>query len=160
MLDRMLAALLLSVALGGAAVTAAHAQNVADADHTMRAMDLRMRALNAARKNLQQIEPQDHDANAAREISDADVRVFAEAVKVYTVAFFLKGMQCPADVRFAQKQFGLVVSGFVTTAEAELARVNDNLAHIAAPAAVAEATHIRDVMLDLHDFLKPFAVPE
>ena len=159
---RMIAALFLVVALDLATAATARAQSVADADHTMRAMDLRMRVLNAARKNLQQLEypRDDHEADAAREISDADVVVFAEAVKVFTVAFFVTGVKCPDDVRFSQKQFGLVVKSFVTTADAELARVNESLRNIAAPAALAEAVHIRDVMVDLRDFLKPFAADE
>ncbi|MGO9593689.1 MAG: hypothetical protein ACLQFT_19065 [Steroidobacteraceae bacterium] len=159
---RMLAAMFLFVALDLATATTARAQSVADADHTMRAMDLRMRALNAARKNLSQMEyhRDDHEADAARDIVDADVIVFAEAVKVFTVAFFVTGMKCPDDARFIQKQFGLVVESFVTTADAELARVNEDLRSIAAPAALAEAINIRDVIVDLRDILKPFAAEE
>src|ERR1700694_5138505 len=116
---RIIVAMLLFVALGLA--TAARAQSVADADHTMRAMDLRMRALNTARKNLQQMKYQrdDHEADAVREITDADVIVFAAAVKVFTVAFFVTRLKCPDDVRFSQKQFGSVVKSFVTTADEE-----------------------------------------
>jgi hypothetical protein len=69
-------------------------------------------------------------------------------------------MKCPDDVRFIQKQFGLVVESFVATADAELSRVNENLRNVAAPAALAEAINIRDVIVDLRDFLKPFAVEE
>jgi hypothetical protein len=159
---RIIVAMLLFVVLGLATATAARAQSVADADHTMRAMDLRMRALNTARKNLQQMKYQrdDHEADAVREITDADVIVFAAAVKVFTVAFFVTRMQCPDDVRFSQKQFGSVVESFVATADEELSRVNENLGNVAAPAAVAEATKIRDVMVDLREFLKPFAAKE
>lgn len=159
---RMIAAMFLFVALDLATATTARAQSVADADHTMRAMDLRMRTLNTARKNLQQMEyhRDDHEADAAREITDADVIVFAEAVKVFTVAFIVTGMKCPDDVRFMQKQFGLVVETFVTTAEAELSRVNENLRSIAAPAALAKAINIRDAIVDLRDILKPFAAEE
>ena len=159
---RIIVAMLLFVALGLATATAAHAQSVADADHTMRAMDLRMRVLNTGRKNLQQMEyhRDDHEADAAREITNADVIVFAEAVKVFTVAFIVTGMKCPDDVRFMQKQFGLVVESFVTTVDAELSRVNENLRSIAAPAALAEAINIRDAIVDLRDILKPFAAEE
>ena len=79
---------------------------------------------------------------------------------MFTVAFFVTGMKCPDDVRFIQKQFGLVVESFVTTADAELARVNEDLRSIAAPAALAEAINIRDVIVDLRDILKPFAAEE
>jgi len=156
---RMIAALLFFVVVNLATAATARAQSIADADHTMRAMDLRMRALNASRRNLQQMEDRrdDHEVDAAREITDADVAVFAAAVKVFTVAFFITGMKCPDDVRFSRQQFGLVARGFVSTADEELARVNDNLRNIAAPAALAEATHIRDAMADLRDILKPFA---
>jgi hypothetical protein len=158
---RLLAAMFLCVALDLATATAG-AQSVADADHAMRAMDLRMRALNTARKNLQQLGHyrDDHEADAVREITDADVVVFAAAIKVFTVAFFITGMQCPDDVRFSQKQFGTVVESFVTTADEQLSRVNENLGNVAAPAAVAEATKIRDVVVDLREFLKPFAAKE
>jgi hypothetical protein len=159
---RMIGALFLSVALDLATATAARAQSVADADHAMHAMDLRMRALNTARKNLQQLGHyrDDHEVDAVREITDADVIVFAAAIKVFTVAFFVTRMQCPDDVRFSQKQFGSVVESFVATADEELSRVNENLGNVAAPAAVAEATKIRDVMVDLREFLKPFAAKE
>jgi hypothetical protein len=159
---RMIVAMFLLLALDLATATAAHAQSVADADHAMRAMDLRMRALNAARKNLQQIKHHrdDHEADAVREITDADVVVFAAAVKVFTVAFFVTRVQCPDDVRFSQKQFGSVVASFVTTADEELSRVNENLPSVAAPDATAEATKIRDVIVDLREFLKPFAAEE
>jgi len=155
---RMIVAIFLCVALELANATA-RAQSVADADHAMRAMDLRMRALNSARKNLQQIGQyrDDQEADAVREITDADVSVFAAAIKVFTVAFFITRMQCPEDVRFSQKQLGSVVESFVTTADEEISRVNENLGHVAAPAAVTEATKIRDVMVDLREFLKPFA---
>jgi hypothetical protein len=152
----------LSVALDLATATAARAQSVADADHAMHAMDLRMRALNTARKNLQQLGHyrDDHEVDAVREITDADVIVFAAAIKVFTVAFFVTRMQCPDDVRFSQKQFGSVVESFVATDDEELSRVNENLGKVTAPAAVSEATKIRDVMVDLREFLKPFAVKE
>jgi hypothetical protein len=159
---RMIPAIFLFVALDLANATTARAQSVADADHTMHAMDLRMRALNTARKNLQQLEyhRDDHEAGAARDISDADAIVFTAAVKVFTVAFIVTSMKCPDDVRFAQKQFRLVVESFVTTADAELSRVNESLRNIAAPAALAETINIRDVIVDLRDFLKPFAAEE
>jgi len=152
--------MVLCVALDLATATAAHAQSVADADHTMRAMDLRMRALNTARKNLQQSGHyrDDHEADAVREITDADVSVFAAAIKVFTVAFFITRMHCPEDVRFSQKQFGSVVESFVTTADEELSRVNESLNNVATPTAVAEATKSRDVIVDLRKLLKPFAV--
>jgi hypothetical protein len=159
---RMIVAMFLLFALDLATATAVRAQSVADADHAMRAMDLRMRALNTARKNLQHIKyhRDDHEADAVREITDADVVVFTAAVKVFTVAFFVTRMQCPDDVRFSQKQFGSVVALFVTTADEELSRVNENLRSVAAPAAVAEATKSRDVIVDLREFLKPFAAEE
>lgn len=155
---RIIAALVLLVALDLATATAARALSVADADHTMRAMDLRMRALNAARKNLQRMENRgdDHEVDAAREIADADVAVFAAAVKVFTVAYLVKGLKCPDDAGFLQQQFGVVARGLVATADEELSRVNGNLHQIAAPAAVAEATRIRDAMIDLQTILKPF----
>ena len=157
--NRLIPVLILALALHLAASGCAQAQSAADAAHAMRAMDLRMRALNAARKSLQQLESQlaDREAQAARDIADADTAVFADAVKVYTVAFFLSAVKCPEDQRFAQRQFGSVVASFVTTADAQLSRVNAALADIAAPAALAEARQIRDVMLDLRQFLQPFA---
>jgi hypothetical protein len=79
---------------------------------------------------------------------------------VFTVAFIVTGVKCPDDVRFTQKQFGVVVESFITTADAELLRVNENLRYVAAPAALAEAINIRDVIIDLRDLLKPFAVEE
>lgn len=162
MRHRMIAALFLCVTVGVATATVARAQSVADADHTMRAMDLRMRALNAARKNLQLMESRgdEHEVDAAREITDADVAVFAAAVKVFTVAFFVTGVKSPDDVRFSQQQFGLVARGFVSTADEALSRVNENLHNIAAPAALAEATNIRDAMVDLREILKPFAAEQ
>jgi hypothetical protein len=156
---RMIAAMLLCVALDMAAASSARAQTAADAGNTMRAMDLRMRALNTARKNLQQIGSyrDDHEADAARGITDADVRVFADAVKVYTVAFMLTGMKSPDDVRFSQQQFGLVVKLFVATADEELSRVDASLHDITTPGALAEATNSRDLIADMRNFLKPFA---
>jgi len=134
------------------------AVSVADADHTMIAMDLRMRALNTARKNLQRMQYRgdDHAADAARAITDADVAVFAAAVKVYTLAYIVKGVKCPEDVGFLQQQFGLVARSLISTADEALSRVNQNLSQIAAPAVLAEATNIRDAMVDLQTILKPF----
>ena len=68
----------------------------------MRAMDLRMRALNPARKNLQRMQHrgEDHEVDAAHEITDADVAVFAAAVKVFTVAYIVRGLKCPDDGGF------------------------------------------------------------
>jgi hypothetical protein len=159
---RAIAAVLMLVVLAVATATAAHAQTVADAGNTMRAMDLRMRALNTARKTLEQVESHhdDREADAARDIADADVAVFAAAVKVFTVAFMMTGMKSPDDFRFSQQQFGLAVKSFVTTADEELSRVNDKLHDVAAPAALAEAGNIRDVIIDMRNFLKPFAAKE
>jgi hypothetical protein len=52
----------------------------------------------------------------------------------------------------------LVADLFVTTADAELTQVDVNIRNVATPAALAEATSIRDLIVDLRDFLKPFAV--
>jgi hypothetical protein len=156
---RMIAASFLLLTLNVTTATV-RAQSVGDADHAMHAMDLRMRALNAARKNLQQIElhRDGHEADAAREITDAETIVFTAAVKVFTVAFIVTGMKCPDDLRFTLKQFGLVADSFVTTADTELTQVDANIRNVATPAALAEATSIRDLIVDLRDFLKPFAV--
>jgi hypothetical protein len=156
---RMIAATFLMTALGLAAGTSAHAQSVADADNALHAMDLRMRALVTARKNLLQIENLRHDteADAARDITDAETSVFTDAVKVFTVAFIVTGIKCPEDLRFTQQQFALVVKSFVATADTELARINQNLPNVAATAAHAEAVNIRNLIVDLRDLLEPFA---
>jgi hypothetical protein len=155
----MIAAVIALVALNLAAAPAARAQSVADADNALHAMDLRMRALNAARKNLQQMEihRNDLEADAARDVTDADSIVFTAAVKVFTVAFIMTGMKSPEDFRFTQKQFRLVIQQLVTTADAQLARINESLRNVATPAARAEAVNIHDAIVDLRDFLKPFA---
>jgi uncharacterized protein HemX len=157
---RMIAAALLLPALALGTATAVYAQSVADVDNALHAMELRMRAITAARKNLQQMEHSRHDleGDAARDITDAETNVFTDAVKVFTVAYIVTGMKCPEDLRFAQKQFGSVVASFVTTADTELSRIDDNLRNVAAPAAHAEAVNLRDLIVDLRDFLKPFAV--
>jgi hypothetical protein len=162
MIYRKLAGVFLLAALELAAIATPRAQGVGDVDNAMRAMQLRMRALNTSRKNLQQMEyhRDDHEADAAREISDADTIVFTSAVKVFTVGFILRGMKSPEDLHFAQEQFRVVVSSFITTADEELTRVNDNLHDIARAPALAEATNIRDLMVDLRDFLKPFVAKE
>jgi hypothetical protein len=159
MSGRRLGIMLLYAVLGIATAASVSAQSAADADHTMRAMDLRMRALNAARKNLQQLQyhRNDQEADALREIMDADAIVFSAAVKVFTVAYFVKSMQSPADVRFSQQQFRLVVQLFVDTAGEQLARVDENLRNVAAPAPAAEANSIRGAIAELRDFLQPFA---
>lgn len=159
MRHRNIGATVLLVALGLIGAATVHAQNVADVDNAMHALDLRMRALNAARKKLLLLEHQrhDHEADAVRDIADAETRVFTDGVKVFTVAFLVTGMKCPEDLRFTQKQFGVVVDSFVTTADAELTVINDALTSVTAPSAIAEATSIRDVIVDLRDFLKPFA---
>jgi hypothetical protein len=159
---RMIAAVLLCAALGVATATTARAQSVADADHAMRAMDLRLRALITSRKTLQQMEYHrgDDEADAARDVADADASVFADAVKVFTVAFFVTSIKSPDDFRFSQQQFRLVVGLFVTAADGQLSRINEDIRSISAPAAVAEATSIRNVIVDLRDFLKPFAAQE
>jgi hypothetical protein len=159
MSGRKLAVMLLYAVLGIATAANVAAQSAADADHTMRAMDLRMRALNAARKNLQQLQYHrvDQEADALREIMDADAIVFSAAVKVFTVAYFVKSMQSPADVRFSQQQFRLVVQLFVDTAGEQLARVDENLRNVTAPAPAAEANSIRGAIAELRDFLQPFA---
>ena len=156
---RMIVALLLCVALELATATAARAQSVADANNTMRAMDLRLRALTTARKDLQQMTEHrgDSEADAARDVVDADNLAFTAAVKVFTVAFFVKSIKSPDDFSFAQQQFRLVVGLFVATADAQLPRVEDDLHKLTAPAAVTAATGIRNVIVDLREFLKPFA---
>jgi hypothetical protein len=158
----MFAVMFLYVALGIASAANAHAQSAADADHAMRAMDLRMRALNAARKSLQQLQyhRDDQEADALREIMDADAIVFSAAVKVFTVAFFVKSMKSPADIRFSQQQFGLVVHLFVDTAGEQLSRVDDNLRSVTAPAPAEEANTIRGAIAELRDFLQPFAIAQ
>jgi hypothetical protein len=152
----------LVAALALAMPVIAPAQSVADADNTMRAMDLRLRALTSARKNLQQMTYQrgDSEADAARDVEDADNQVFAAAVKVFTVAFFLKSMKSPDDLRFAQQQFRLVVGLFVATADAQLPRIEDDLHKMTAPDAVTDASGVRNVTVDLRDFLKPFAAEQ
>ena len=159
---RPVAALSLGAVLALATPIIAPAQSVADADNAMRAMDLRLRALTSARKNLQQMTYQrgDSEADAARDVVDADNLVFTAAVKVFTVAFFVKSMKSPDDLRFAQQQFRLVVGLFVATADAQLPRVEDDLQKMAAQDAVAEATGVRNVVMDLRDFLKPFAAEQ
>jgi hypothetical protein len=158
MRHRNIGATALLLALGLISATTVHAQSVADVDNAMHALDLRMRALTTARKKLLLLEHQRHDQEAAvRDIADAETRVFTDGVKVFTVAFLVTGMKCPDDLRFTQRQFGLVVDSFVATADAELTLINQALASITAPPAIAEATSIRDVIVDLRDFLKPFA---
>jgi hypothetical protein len=68
------------------------------------------------------------------------------------------GMKCPDDLRFTLKQFGVVAESLVTTADVQLALVNESLNSVAAPDARTEATSIRDLIVDLRDFLRPFAV--
>jgi hypothetical protein len=158
--DRIIAAALLLLTLNFGTASAARAQSVSDVGNSLRAMELRMRAITSARKNLQQMERLHHDreADAARDIVDAETKVFTEAVKVFTVAFIVTGMKSPDDLSFTQKQFGVVTESLVTTADAELPRIDENLRSIAAPAAHAEAVNLRDLIADLRDFLKPFAV--
>jgi len=159
--QRMIVTILL-VALELGVATAARAQSVADLDHAMRAMQLRMRALNTTRKSLQQIEVRrdDREENAVRNITDADIVVFSAAVKVFIVAYIASGMKCPDDLRFSQRQFRLIVKSFVTTADEELAIVNANLRDVAGPSGLSEATNIRDTVVDLRDLLMPFAGEE
>jgi hypothetical protein len=159
---RMIFAMHLLAALALATPIIAPAQSVADADNTMRAMDLRLRSLSSARKNLQQMTYQrgDSEADAARDVVDADNQVFTAAVKVFTVAFFVKSMKSPDDFRFAQQQFRLVVGLFVATADAQLPRVEDDLHKMTAPDIVTEASGVRNVIVDLRDFLKPFAAEQ
>jgi hypothetical protein len=159
MRNRNIGATILLLGLGLISATTVRAQSVADVDNAMHALDLRMRALNTARKKLSLLEHQSHDqeADAVRDIAEAESRVFTDGVKVFTVAFLLTGMKCPDDSHFTQKQFGLVVDSFVTTADAELALINGALGSVKAPPALVEATSIRDVIVDLRDFLKPFA---
>jgi len=159
MIHRKLVGVFLLAALELAAATPPRAQGVADVDNAMRAMQLRMRALNTSRKNLQQMEihRNDLEADAARDVTDADSIVFTAAVKVFTVAFIMTGMKSPEDFRFTQKQFRLVIQQLVTTADAQLARINESLRNVATPAARAEAVNIHDAIVDLRDFLKPFA---
>jgi hypothetical protein len=159
---RLLAAMLLCSAVAFATGSVAVAQSIADADNTMRAMDLRLRALTSDRKSLQQMTYQrgDSEAEAARNVVDADNLVFTAALKVFTVAFFLKSMKAPEDFQFAQQQFRLVVGLLVTTADAQLPRVDDALHKITAPDALAEATGVRNVIVDLREFLKPFAAEQ
>src|SRR5665213_960459 len=89
MSHKMIAPMLLLAALGLASATAAHSQSVSDANNTMLAMDMRMRAINAARKNLQQRYPHqtDRETDAVRDVTDAGTDVVTAAVKVFTVAF-------------------------------------------------------------------------
>jgi hypothetical protein len=159
---RMIFAMHLLAALALATPIIAPAQSVADADNTMRAMDLRLRSLSSARKNLQQMTYQrgDSEADAARDVVDADNQVFTAAVKVFTVAFFVKSMKSPDDFRFAQQQFRMVVGLFVATADAQLPRVEDDLHKMTAPDIVTEASGVRNVIVDLRDFLKPFAAEQ
>jgi hypothetical protein len=159
MLNRMIAAAVLFLAFDLGSPSAVHAQNVTDAGNTLHAMDLRMRALTSARKHLQQMASLRHDreADATHDITDAENSVFTEAVKVFTVAFILTGMKCPEDLNFTQEQFGVVVKSFVTTADAELTRIDRSLKSLAAPDAHAEAVNVRDLIVDLRDLLKPFA---
>lgn len=156
---RMIAGMIVSAALALATTTVARAQSAADADNTMRAMDLRLRALTTARKDLQQMTEHrgDSEADAARDVVDADNLAFTAAVKVFTVAFFVKSIKSPDDFSFAQQQFRLVVGLFVATADAQLPRIEDDLHKLTAPAAVTAATGIRNVIVDLREFLKPFA---
>lgn len=160
--NRLITGMILSAALALATPSIAAAQTVADADNAMRAMDLRLRALTSARKSLQQITYQrgDSEADAARDVVDADNLVFTAAIKVFTVAFFLKSMKSPDDFRFAQQQFRQVVGLFVAEADTQLPRVDDDLHKMSAPDCVAEATAIRNVMADLRDFLKPFGAEQ
>ena len=162
MLTRMIGAMLLCATLVLAAATIASAQSAADAGNAMRAMDLRLRALTTARKNLQQMAYQrgESEADAARDVVDAGNIVFTAAVKVFTVAFFVTSMKSPDDFRFAQQQFRLVVGMFVETADAQLPRVEDDLHKMTATAVVTEATGIHSIIADLREFLKPFAAEQ
>ena len=155
---RIISVVCLCIALAAAA--GAQAQSVSDADNAMHAMDMRMRALNTARKTLAQIGRyrDAQEADAVRVITDADVSVFSAAVKVFTVAFMITGMKCPDDIHFTQKQFGVVVNSFLSTADAELPRVNDSLPKLATPGALAQASSVHEAIVELRDFLRPFAI--
>ena len=137
----------------------ASAQSIADADNTMRAMDLRLSALTSRRKTLQQMTYQrgDSEADAARDVVDADNLVFTAAVKVFTVAFFLKSMKSADDFRFRAAAVSAGGGTVGRHGRCAAARVDDALHKMTAPEAVAEATGVRNVIVDLRDFLKPFA---
>jgi hypothetical protein len=159
MMQRALASTLLLMTLTFATASAVYAQSVSDLEHLPRALDLRMRALNISRKNLEQIDAshETQERDAVRSVIDADVVVFSAGVKVFTVAYIARGLKNPEDFRFAQAQFRTTVKSFVTTADEELQLLDASLANIATSAALVEAKNIRDTVAELRDFLKPFA---
>jgi hypothetical protein len=159
MMQRKLPSTLSSMTLILLTAIPAYAQSVSDLDHLPRALDLRMRALNIARKNLEQVDEsrEAQEREAVRSVIDADVLVFSAAVKVFTVAYIARGLKNPEDFRYAQMQFRATVKSFVSTADEELESLDASRANIATSAALVEAKNIRDTVADLRDFLKPFA---
>ena len=137
----------------------AHAQSMADFDRITKTLELRIRALDASIRNVHQMEyhRDDLEANVAGYIVDEADRVIASAGEVLTVGFIAKGMRCPDDFRYAQGHFALVAGSFITTVDGNLEAVNRNLRSVTAPASLAEATKIRDLIVELRGIVKPFA---
>jgi hypothetical protein len=156
-MHRTIAISLLLISLSLGAMTAVRAQSLADLDHLPRALDLRLRALNIARRNLEQLTPTNPERAVVAGVIDADVAVFAEGVKVFTVAYIARGLKNPEDFRFAQTQFRSTVKAFISTADEKLQVLDSGLGNIATPDALGQARTIRDAVADLRDFLKPFA---
>jgi hypothetical protein len=94
---------------------------------------------------------------AARELLNASVVFWEVTEEAREVGRILGEMKSADDQNTALRHFGTSTHRAVAIGETDIQLVNESLASITTPEAIAEAKIIRDKMIEVRNLLKPFA---
>jgi hypothetical protein len=148
------------MASGIAVSVPATAQSVPDVQHALSALRPRVQQLNAAGTILDQMERVMRGApefDVIAEIISARFDFVGSLGEAHTTALIFINMTCPDDVRFVRGAMRESAHSLVNVADIRIEEINVDLALLTTPAVVAEATKIRDLIIEIRDILKPFA---
>jgi hypothetical protein len=138
----------------------ARAQTVAAVEQVMVGVSAQTKQLDIALGNLSEISKSLHgaDAEGVTVIANAG-RQFSGAVGEATpVGVILRHMKNREDVRFTRAMLAISASKALLAADSDVEIINQSLARIADPAAVAESTQVRDSIILTRNLLETFAL--
>jgi signal recognition particle subunit SEC65 len=140
----------------------APAQSIADVQHALAALEPRVKQLDTADRNLGQMESalNNIERDALNRVLSAKSNFYVAVDEARSIARILVNMTSPEDTRYVRSEFRESIRFVTETTRTDLERVNFYLTQLTTPAVMAEATKIRDLMIEIRDILKSFAVKE
>jgi hypothetical protein len=121
-----------------------------------------VKQLDTADRNLGQMESalNNIERDALNRVLSAKSNFYVAVDEARSIARILVNMTSPEDTRYVRSEFRESIRFVTETTRTDLERVNFYLTQLTTPAVMAEATKIRDLMIEIRDILKSFAVKE